>query len=576
MPEIVSVILEHVQPADACVDDVDEADAEIARMTSLVLGGGSGVSSHGRLRASNTRAAAAKRAALFCALLVSRTWCTAALRLLWRCPVEQALAADAVVTAERRGMYARLIRHVHISSNSALLRALSPAVGDVDDDYFDNHIADSLGARNAISGADSNTEDGSGDSIDNSSAGINSRGNDVGRGSSGRCHGGALLQLPRLTLLHVERYSHDADVWSLDKGEELSLRHQAPLVRLISADLEELRCHLTAAVVGRLIALQAAVCLMQQPRALQPPQPQKAGQPALRLRRLHLYGRYLNTSRADIVAQERLVGWLTQEPNPLPALSSVVLDRFMGGAASSLADRVFGHCAKRGGIERLWPGGVVSQNAIERLANEMRGRPPFPQLRHLTIEVSAAAAVAPLARLLPAAKLTHLHLAVGDSSPGATAAPVLQLLATALTQLRVLRVHLARNTPILGSDLRLLAGLVHLVELEVDNYCGGSDASDDDVAAMLAAMRHLRILQMWHPLPNLSCWALRVIGAACPLLRRLKVLTCGDWFVGPTLAGEADGGWDEATARAEQKPLLPCLEVLSVGPIDPWRYPDFR
>jgi hypothetical protein len=66
--DIISTILGHVQPADTCVDDVNEVD-------SLILD-----SSRGRSQTRNTGAAAARRAALFRAMLVSRAWCAAVLR----------------------------------------------------------------------------------------------------------------------------------------------------------------------------------------------------------------------------------------------------------------------------------------------------------------------------------------------------------------------------------------------------------------------------------------------------------------------------------------------------------------
>jgi hypothetical protein len=164
----------------------------------------------------------------------------------------------------------------------------------------------------------------------------------------------------------------------------------------------------------------------------------------------------------------------------------------------------------------------------------------------------------------------------------AIAAPALQQrpcccpLATALLQLRVLRVQLAREMPIPGSDLRLLAGLVHQRQLRLCNYCYGSDARNANVVTMLGQMRHLRVLDMRFRWQELSSRALRVVGMSCPLLRRLQVLTRGDWFVGSTLEAEEAMSWDEVAAGAPQEPLLPNLKVLRVGPIDTWRYPNLR
>jgi hypothetical protein len=55
-------------------------------------------------------------------------------------------------------MYARLIRHVHISRTSALLRALYSPVAAVGDGFVD-HVASSSGGSDGVGGAGGYAED---------------------------------------------------------------------------------------------------------------------------------------------------------------------------------------------------------------------------------------------------------------------------------------------------------------------------------------------------------------------------------------------------------------------------------
>ncbi len=143
-------------------------------------------------------ASAGPRSDPYAAALVNRTWCAAALPLLWACPTEEALCVKVVTTLARRAWYASLIRTVHISRWSLLWQALAGAdVQTSNEAHLDDH-----GEKDSSIHA---------------------------------------LRFPRLTALHVKPESDDDD----DDG----LVCQAPLVQCITPYLHRLSCHLTDAVV---------------------------------------------------------------------------------------------------------------------------------------------------------------------------------------------------------------------------------------------------------------------------------------------------------------------------------------
>jgi hypothetical protein len=319
------------------------------------------------------------------------------------------------------------------------------------------------------------------------------------------------------------------------------------------------------------MALQDAHRLLQpQPQASQQ-QPQLPRRHATSLRRLELYVRVGGINAADLETASRFLDWLAHKPSPAPMLAALKLTMLLGGGAERLADRAFRQFAHHAGLELLqlhhvgYPWGpVVSEEAILRVASEQPPRQrPFEHLRDLEITIDAASAVAPLAKLLPCGILTHLQLTLSYSDRGDPTTPVLQPLATSLLQLRVLRVHSIGDIRYRGADLRMLAALIHLRELELtDGHI--VDLCDGDVGAMLSPMRHLRTLVLSFPLEGTSSALLQIVGGACPVLRKLKVLSSPEVLVGPMFDRDDLGIFGEGYER----PLFPCLEYLSVGLIE--------
>jgi hypothetical protein len=202
LPEIVSGILAHLLPANSsCESDDHDSDTGVS-----VASGGPEVCHDDD---DDATTAASSRSDLFAAALVNRTWCAAALPLLWAHPTEEALRDDAVTTFARRAWYASHIRTVHISRRSPLWLALAGP---------DENISHEAGP---IAGSDH-------------------------EGSTGA------LRLPRLTALHVEQHWDDDEGPPRLPGVNGALIHQAPLVQYITPGLEELSCHLTDEVVDRL------------------------------------------------------------------------------------------------------------------------------------------------------------------------------------------------------------------------------------------------------------------------------------------------------------------------------------
>jgi hypothetical protein len=119
-------------------------------------------------------------------------------------------------------MYARLLRHLHVSQGSALLRALAAATCNCGSNV-----------------------DGIGDLS----------------GAGGESVGDSALRrwAPQLTLLHVQHLLSNERLSGRQpgeiKGEVRALRRQAPLAGIIDVHLADLRCYLTDAVLNQLIAL---------------------------------------------------------------------------------------------------------------------------------------------------------------------------------------------------------------------------------------------------------------------------------------------------------------------------------
>ncbi len=111
MPELVGSVLAHFHVSSSCAEDNDRTYAGAAASTAANF---PCRSSHAVI--------AANCAALVRAALVNRVWCTATLQLLWCYSPKQALSDGLVDTPGRCCMYARLLRHVHVSLDSALSR----------------------------------------------------------------------------------------------------------------------------------------------------------------------------------------------------------------------------------------------------------------------------------------------------------------------------------------------------------------------------------------------------------------------------------------------------------------------
>jgi hypothetical protein len=126
---------------------------------------------------------------LLSAALVNRTWCAAAIPLLWREPGARALSDDAVTSPQRRALYASFICTMRVACKAtALWRALAPSSSDA--------------GGSVLSGND---------------------------------NGG--MQLPLLTSLHIGRWSDDHNGASTQSGGAFDrvCHDQASIGHLITA-----------------------------------------------------------------------------------------------------------------------------------------------------------------------------------------------------------------------------------------------------------------------------------------------------------------------------------------------------
>jgi hypothetical protein len=134
---------------------------------------------------------------------------------------------------------------------------------------------------------------------------------------------------------------------------------------------------------------------------------------------------------------------------------------------------------------------------------------------------------------------------------------VLPPLATALPQLRVLRVHLGLATRVVGADLRALGALAQLEALELSEG-NGRLVEADDLANMLRPLHRLRTLVLWFMMAQLVDTALRIVGAASPQLRHVACFA--------KLALEDAGEPAEAAEAAHATAMFfPRLEYLHAG-----------
>jgi hypothetical protein len=557
LPELISAILAHILPSwNSFNISVDEGDGDHDHYEPQ---------DYDADTAADERAAA--QASLCAAMLVSRAWYAAGVPLLWRCPSNDALGAAAVTEPARRAFYAAHVRQVRISHPGALWRALVDAA-----------------AATSVANADSAERCG---------------------GSGGGTAGGpcARCGFPRLQLLDAAALHASVRTLSFSAGTQQLQRYQAELAPVVSGQLEELTCLLTAEVVDRLISLAGQPMrrigpevARSAPTACATPEansalkvPIDAG--AIRLRKLTLYGLGSLDLDVDYVLPQRLLAWLAQRPFPTPLLTSFKLRWLRMPSTATVADQAFRHFALRGNITQLQLSDSrfhlpfrVSRAAIEdAMSWTQPGRPaaeyvycsrtttyklihrpgillqrPFEQLTSLTVAVSTGRAVAPLALLMPPT-LMHLTIAVVDvpvnGTDDADAKAIFDSLST-LQQLQQLQVHLPLHTRFRsGADIVVLSCLTQLRSLRL---CLMSDwratLGDTDLFALLQPLRHLSILSLKVSSCFLSRTALRVIGEASRQLRHLTLWPGRVFYFAPALD----------TARDDMI-LFPHLRFLSVS-----------
>jgi hypothetical protein len=403
----------------------------------------------------------AAHASLRAAALANRTWCDAALRLLWRTPSELALADDIGLTKADRVGYARLIREVHIYWRSPLWRALGE-VGDTETP-------------------------------------VASIGNDV--------HGGISRSLD-LPLLQVLRMAHCTS----RRREENDTRRwrwfpQVSLEWMISPQLVELSCAITATALTKLTEM------------LENALPKER----LHLRMLQLHG-HPDNSTADQTATRRVFELLAHNHDMAPQLRSIKLQDLEASAMLGLCSWVFRNLWFRPGLQQLWlsdaqphSGNVVTLRDIERAAANvrpssdshhnysnsqrergMRGRVEgFQDLR-----ISAdSQAIGPLVRLVESLTSLALHVEL-DVDPGAVSAPAFTAMAR-LRKLRHLEVQLPLPAVISPEDICALKHLVQLRELAIIDGHANS-LSDRHIEELLRPLCLLSLFILTCGLPALS------------------------------------------------------------------------
>ncbi len=537
--ECVAAILEQVLPAEG--DPEARADKNLRAM-------------FGDAAADDERAAA--RATLQAAVRVNHTWYMAGLPILWRCPSEDALAADAIPSAARRAFYAAHIRHVALSKRGALWRAIARSGGTFDE-----------GERGG---------DGGGATVGSSDA------SEAGNMS---------LSLPRLSSLNVSRSWSDMANCMPRNDLAAVMRHNlAVLVPHISPRLEEFTNFISAPLLDRLSALpvqqlrgdaEGGPGLAAEATHAPQLQQEQSSQCGPRLRKLNLHRMFMDP--ADFDTERRLLAWLA-EPRSSPSLFSVELGEVFYGPTSSLADHAFRHFALRRNLKKLWlgmclysPRARVSEAAINDVAAwagedrcdveyfyyegqfrlvKMVGKTqqrPFQLLRDLLVSVDNERSVVRLVPLL--AGLTRLSLSVGRSEwQRIDAGAILRSLST-LQGLSFLDLRLVGRGSFASDSLVYLRSLTQLQRLNVETY-DPVPVTDASLVALLAPLRDLRTLRLNIHMRSRSCQVIRVIGLTCRKLRVLKLHSPGTYHLAPTLENDC------------QADLFPHLSLLEVPPLE--------
>jgi hypothetical protein len=309
--------------------------------------------------------------ALCAAARVSPSWRDAAVPILWRKPKDEALDPAAVSDPERRTYLASCVREMNFGECEALWRTVAG-----------KYCCDRL---------------------------------------NGTTRSG--LRFPKLEALLV------SDQWCLRPNEEAWLRKQEHLLRLISPNLQMLKCAFTLSVARRLLAIQAK-CFDQQavspgnPSAM----PSKKGSSIerrkqhMKLRTLHLSAFPLNGENASPESQAALLAWFRQNWSTGHALISVTVHDIFSGAGAAQAFRHFSRCK---GLKKLDMSSFERDRGCVQLLNEIRvlakeqqeeehhhRETLFPHLERLSITIDFVAAPQ-LLSLTPL--LTSLSLEVINS-----------------------------------------------------------------------------------------------------------------------------------------------------------------
>ncbi len=250
-----------------------------------------------------------------------------------------------------------------------------------------------------------------------------------------------------------------------------------------------------------------------------------------------------------------------QVPHVLPALTEVVITSLHD---TTVLNDSFTHLARREGLTRLWlnfgdPAYLTAAVLPEALGSLVipvntltsQPRPPFQHLRDLRLDIRTSAVV----QLVPLlSSVVHLCLQCDDDDGfdddfSDTEQRAIVALGT-LTQLRTLTANLTYDE----DDLASLHGLTQLRELQLTlhDFADYEDITDQDLSALLRRLCHLHTLTietMTDDAPS-QLTRLRVVGAACPVMRCLRIGSAIN------LSASLD--------HVEETPLLPNLESLDV------------
>jgi hypothetical protein len=160
-------------------------------------------------------------------------------------------------------------------------------------------------------------------------------------------------------------------------------------------------------------------------------------------------------------------------------------------------------------------------------------------------------------------RLTNLWLRFSDADTDAVILHRAFGALAMLTQLRQLRVALTHQTTLSPASLRALHALTQLRELELCGSGIADDVGDADLASLVRALRHLRVLELDAGGDGLSADVLRGVARAGPQLRHIN-LPYADCCFAPMCDDDDNNNADDTNDNeaCAQKPLFPNVETL--------------